>query len=334
MESKYGNFEWAYRDTVISIEYGGTNLEVGIRLEGAKVDSIKLCIKLSSTEIKIIDLTGNGDNTERTSKGYGRLVLNIAWQILRRNYSPEILVTGELSPVGDHSQSSHLRRVQFWQSAGLHVTDPDNPISNIQSSVKELVIKSGTTKNQTSPSGVPLFVDLDAFWERGSLAGRFQPDKQDIIETFPFDEIDLARTKISLMDVKMEATTKKIRLIESLISSSGALVAAAISTWSLGLNIEGVITASLTAPITFIGIMPVLHNFDVSPLRTRNSQENTNRRTHVISVMKLATEWLRYRDHAITKLQENSGHPVNTFISSIIDVWELYDFASDVRGDL
>ena len=333
-ESKYGNFEWAYRNTVISIEYGGTYLDVGIRLEGANVDCIKLCIKLSSNEIKIIDLTGNGDNTGRTSKGYGRLVLNIAWQILRRNYSPNILVTGELSPVGDHSQSSHLRRVQFWQSAGLHVTDSDSPTSTIQSRVKDLVIKSGTSKTQTSPSGVPLFVYLDDFWERDSLAGRFQPDKQDIIETFPFDEIDRARTQISLMDVSMAVTSKKLGFLGVLISIYGALCAATVSMWSIGLNIEGVMTASIAALITYIAIMPILYHFDVYPLRTRNSHEHKNRREQVISAMKLATEWLRYRDHAITRLQEKSDSSVNTSISSIIDVWEIYDFVNKVRGEL
>ncbi|GAB6264514.1 hypothetical protein PSSHI_47580 [Photobacterium sp. R1] len=92
------------------------------------------------SSIKIIDLTGNGDNSGNSNKGYGSDIVSSTLAFLQYYFTNADLITstvkliGKMSPDGDDEKNacrSHQRRVAFWQKMGMKVHDPSSQYSRI-----------------------------------------------------------------------------------------------------------------------------------------------------------------------------------------------------------
>lgn len=103
--------------------------------------------------LHIIDLIGNGDDSDYCGKGYGTELILSSFFVLNDHIKADfsflepslVIVTGRLSPIGDIDKSSCERRSHFW-SKFLTVEDCQNPCSYMNGTLQDILDKVGDVK--------------------------------------------------------------------------------------------------------------------------------------------------------------------------------------------
>lgn len=125
------------------------------------------CIKLLASsnkgdgKIYIEDIQGNSYYSDAHRKGAGSLLVNTALLFFKSEFSPDTLVWGELSEVGDPEEEKlkilcNSVREGFWMSFGFELFDGPRDRKRIRARLEELKPKTDGTVFGKIPRYIPL----------------------------------------------------------------------------------------------------------------------------------------------------------------------------------
>jgi hypothetical protein len=119
------------------------------------------------TRIEVLDLNGNGYFSGLQGRGYGRLALNIAIELLTLICPPDIVVTGHISDQSDPDDRKakaecFIRRQCFWTDAGFTLKEPHSPTTYMSAKLSELNIRPEAARPNSGL--LKRTLDLDEFW--------------------------------------------------------------------------------------------------------------------------------------------------------------------------
>ena len=99
----------------IEVKGGSTSdLEVSVRFTDERSGLNKVVLSIAAgAQVRIVDLTGNGEGGNKHRRGYGLLVVNVAFQVLRQMYG----ITDD-TPVTGSITDERPRVPNFWRQFG------------------------------------------------------------------------------------------------------------------------------------------------------------------------------------------------------------------------
>ncbi|WP_316348910.1 hypothetical protein [Desulfuromonas acetoxidans] len=141
-------------------------LDVSLDIDGKKI-TLLIALNKFTDSLYVEDLQGNGYYSNFQGKGTGTFLFNTALQFLKNHYPDSILVSGQMSTVGDPDEPDQAEacrnfRSNFWQSFGFTVVPGDIGYEKVEAKLGELKIKPG----RLLLGKFPCLVDISEFEEK------------------------------------------------------------------------------------------------------------------------------------------------------------------------
>ncbi len=230
-------------ELVVYVSYGssGKFIDGNLYKEGQPMD-ITLLLEDSSNGIRLQDLVGNGDCTNKYNLGYGSTLVTTTFDYIKRGYVAHnntdskldissILVSGCLSNNGSvDKQESHSRRAHFWQKMGLTVKDPTSDGSPVFGTLEKMTPPAEPLKwHKTTSKKVEDWIDVFE-WNKAD------DDTLEKLRSFDIDAL-LAHRLQARKDSKRRINTMQNRILA--LKSIGAIGGFVLHGWINEFNVFG-----------------------------------------------------------------------------------------------
>ncbi|MGR2892023.1 hypothetical protein ABMX90_14335 [Vibrio vulnificus] len=260
---------------LIFIKIDSSSLQAHFYLSGESTPVMTLWFDYSVVEdqvtIRLIDLTGCGDNTDRCNAGIGTRLVRFAfayfvhYQRAEGRSANTIGVIGRLSDAGDIEPStSHHRRCHFWSKFGVNVIEPFNHSSELSGFLSAFVyelVELNLDWQDTRSSDLSGFID-EMTWS--------PEDEHFLSDLLSFDIKEFVRIKDEL------AASRSKHDIFIRRTFWLCIIGVAISTGFLGYFIlVKDILSSLSLCLLGAGLGAILHSSFFKPLKMDRNPELT-----------------------------------------------------------
>lgn len=179
--------------------------------------SVQLSLKLNPDNAEFVDLVGNGPSTNNHLAGYGRLLVNVAIDLMRRYYAgvDGVVVRGLVSDAGNGDTKDDIaRRARFWMDTGMVLEQPELPVTKMAANLDDLQLRlSGSANSVCGYRHIP----ISDFW-RPEVA-------HSLLNSL--EEINITQRLLNAAK-SADAGIESIKMLRGRIKSTGA-VAVAIS---------------------------------------------------------------------------------------------------------
>ncbi len=338
IKSLEGVYVWRYRNVEVRVVIRSDVISIKILNQTDNRIPISLSVACDMNSIRIQDLQGNGDESGNQGLGFGRLIVNIAWQIIELIYPESTNVTGSISRIDDtnFNEKSNKRRLDFWRSTGLDIVDLDENYPQIRSVVGDFIQKNSAHRKTETADGIPLDLSFNLFIKEGD-EDNIEFNLYDVLKTFPNEQAetweDHLKKSTSLEIVEID---KKIEFLvassSGLILISSMLVAFYFAEYLFVLSAAGLILVMYFSGILdFVVRNHIVDNSNMILIRRKRDLYAVEDDLYH-NTSKLLNDWLSKRQLGVRAISSKLGIEIPTSITDKSAVIELIRIIKKLRS--